>query len=88
MIDAWQLGGFSNDITRRVENFIKRSAQTTEQALEQVFVKKKAIFHKKCLCSTTKKTSSGFDRRGCSCFYPNINIYLLTTLSSRTPAVF
>ena len=49
VIDAWQLGRLSSDMTRRVENIIKRSAQPTEQALEQVFVQNKAVFHKKCL---------------------------------------
>ena len=38
------LVGSSNDITQRVESVIKRSAQPSEQALEQAFVKNKAVF--------------------------------------------
>lgn len=49
MIGTSQLGELSNDINRRVENAISGSAQPTEQALEQAFVKSNAIFHKKCL---------------------------------------
>ena len=47
VIDAWQLGGPSNHMTRRVKKVIKRSAQPLEQTLEQVFVKNKAVIHKK-----------------------------------------
>ena len=47
VIDAWQLGGSSNHMTRRVKKVIKRSAQPLEQTLEQVFVKNKAVIHKK-----------------------------------------
>ena len=46
MIDAWQLSWLSSDMTQRVKNVIKRS---TQQALEQAFVKNKAVFHKKFL---------------------------------------
>ena len=45
VIEAWQAGGLSNDMTGRVKNIINRSAQLTEQA----FIKNKAVFHKKCL---------------------------------------
>ena len=46
VIDAWQLSWLSSDMTQRVKNVIKRS---TQQALEQAFVKNKTVFHKKCL---------------------------------------
>ena len=36
-------------MTQWVKNVIKRSARHTEQALEQAFVKNKAVFYKKCL---------------------------------------
>ena len=49
VIDAWQLDGISNDMAQRVEIVIKTSAQPTKQALEQAFVKSKAVFRKKCL---------------------------------------
>ena len=48
--DDWQHGGLSNDMIQRLENVIKRSAQPTEQTLEQAFVKNKAVFRKRCLC--------------------------------------
>ena len=52
VIDAWQLSGLSNDMTRRVKTLIERS-------LEQGFLSHEMLIQ---ICwSTTKKTSSGFD---------------------------
>ena len=92
VIDAWQLDGTSNDMTRREENVIERPAQPTEQALKQAFVKIKVVFHKECLSKydgvRLKTLQVDLTEEVGLVFIPNINVRLLTTLSFRTSAVF
>ena len=82
VIDAWQLSGLSNDMTRRVKTLIERS-------LKQAFVKNKAFFHMKCLSkyvgALLKRLQVDLTEE-VSLF--SIQIYLLTALSSRTSELF